>query len=236
VGAVTTRNVMSARLNAQASAPGADGRSYNAIRRAADGTIARNGNAPVTPSWRMNSYVADNDNFFGRFNPGFLIAAADEVCVRGSATRQIGCIVGQTTCTIGFAGREAVFAPGENLDSNTNEPLKLAGVKPRDSDIATYPAARALFVNAIGGFENMSNDCAARGESAQWCADQLAIANTFFSNLDGPDADSTGDVTQACNSAGYVPRSAASRMCVGAMGNAGCGRPVAQALNACQPQ
>ena len=234
-GGPTTRNVMSAELNAQASAPGADGRSYNAVRRAADGTIARVGNSPVTPSWRMNSYVADNDNFFGRLTPGFLITAAEEVCVEGSATRQIGCVVGATTCSIGYAGREAVFAPGEVSASADNEPFKLAGVAPRDDDIAGYPASRALYVNAIGGFENISADCAARGENAQWCADQLAIANQFYADLDGADADNIGDTTQACLAAGYIPRTAASRQCVGAAGNAGCGQPVAQPYAACQP-
>lgn len=213
-----------------------DGRAYNTVRRNAQGQVQfLSPNAPDVPSWRMNSFVADNDNLFGRFTPGFPITAAESVCTRTNATEQLGCVVANTGCTIGYAGRGGVFSSTDPTISLGNEPFKLGvgagpAVPPRDSAIASgYPLARPLYINAIGGFENLTTDCLARGEDLAWCADQLNIANTFFHMDVGTPAH------EACIYAGYSPRTAATVTCRGSADSSGCGQPNMQPKGACQP-
>lgn len=208
-----------------------DGRSYNYVQVDQNGAtqFIIPGSLPVVPQWRMNAAELDT-GFAGAFGFQFNTGKGDHVCIEADATRNIGCFVGQSDCTMGYAGREAAYSTATN-DTLFNEPVLLDGQPPSDAAIAggTYPFARELWINALNGFENMSADCAARGESPQYCADQLAIANAFF-NVGQPG----NPVAGICQAAGYIGRSAP--LCVGTQASAGCGRPVAQAVADCTPQ
>jgi hypothetical protein len=157
------------------------------------------------------------------------------VCQQADATRIIGCLVANTTCTLGFAGREGAYATGETYDDG-QEPLWIQGsggaVPPSDAALLSgeYPFWRDLFINAIGGFENITTDCVDRitpGASTKRCADQVSVATAFYNMAPG-DAVST-----IIRNAGFVPFPAAQ--CVGTQGSAGCGAPTVQPKTACQP-
>jgi hypothetical protein len=216
--------------------PGIDGRAYNYLWRTADGVLefvpGAEGVLPEVAQWRQN--MMDMDVVLPV--PG---GARPAVCQEADATRNIGCLVGNTICTIGFAGREAVVtAPYDSLqeafrlqnrDLDAGEPDAVA---PSNANllpdtaadlIANYPFARDLFINAIGGAENITADCLARGGSAAYCADQVAIWNEFY-NM-------TPLAQNACSVSGYIPYT--ESRCQGAVATATCGAPTTQAKTEC---
>lgn len=200
-----------------------DGRSYNYVMRNSAGTVqfVVANVLPEVAQWRQNMAVLDTVIPV----PGGPFSAT--VCNQVDATRLIGCLVANTTCTFGWAGREAAsIDPYDNLQ----EPVRLRDSGPSDANInaGTYPFARELFVNAIGGFENITAQCQARlapGTPPEVCADQVRIAREFY--------DMTPVARNACTTAGYIPL--AESRCVGAQASAGCGAPTVQAKTACQP-
>lgn len=146
------------------------------------------------------AYAASGDN--AAFSKTF---TGGKVCQNSSSTALIGCITSNTRCTIGFGGREAadevndpVFGAQATGDDR-QEAANLGGVIPTDADLITgaYPIARSLFINAIGGFENIEEDCLARGGSAEYCSDEVEFARRFYDQVPG--------VTEACSSNGFIP-------------------------------
>jgi hypothetical protein len=105
------------------------------------------------------------------------------------------------------AGESAVVAPS---DDNI-----LVQLTPAIHARANYPFARDLFLNAIGGFENIMADCVDRGGEAAYCASQVAIADEFY-NM-------TGLAQASCQNLGFVPLQ--QSRCVGAATAATCGAP-----------
>jgi hypothetical protein len=209
------------------SASSCDGRAYNFVMRNDAGTVRfRSGNLPQGALMRHNVRVLDTVLPV----PGGLWPANTQVCEQADATRQIGCLTANTTCTIGWAGREGAAL---NPYDNTQEPFSINGFSPSDTNLTTvgaYPFARDLYIAAIGGFENITADCQARngGASSQFCADQVAFAQAFY--------DMTPDAMAACAESGYIPK--ATSECVGAQIASGvtCGKPAAQAKSECDPQ
>jgi hypothetical protein len=210
------------------SASSCDGRAYNFVMRDDAGAVRfRSGNLPQGGLMRHNVRVLDT---VLPVPGGLWTAATPAVCEQADATRQIGCLVANTVCTIGWAGREAAA-----LDpyDNTQEPFSINGFAPSDTNLTTvgsYPFARDLYIAAIGGFENITADCQARngGASSQFCADQVAIAQAFY--------DMTPDAVAACAESGYIPKAASE--CAGAQIASGvtCGKPAVQAKSECDPQ
>jgi hypothetical protein len=222
-------------LNQQFSLPltvpsSTDGRSYNFVMHQADGTVRMASGSgasslPQVASWRENmATIVTLPSGFG----GFEYSAAQKVCQEQDATRTIGCVVGKTICTIGYAGREAAYS---TLTTHhlLNEPVKLLGVTPTDADIddGDYRFSRNLWVNAIHGFENITEDCLNRGGSADHCADEAAIAMEFY------ETSPTSRVGLLCNANGYIAK--AEIECKGATTSAGCGAPTVQAKTECLP-
>lgn len=196
-----------------------DGRCYNFVWSDSDGNVqfVSAGLLPETASWRENQGVLD----VSLPVPG---GPFPQTCVESDSTRQQGCIVANTQCTIGWAGREIA---NQGPFDDAQEPFIINGFEVSDTNIATnsYPFARDLFLNAIGGFENITADCVARGGSAAYCADEIAIANEFYN---------MGTVAQnACLTSGFIPK--AESECVGAVASAGCGAPTVQAKTECLP-
>jgi hypothetical protein len=233
---------------------GTDGRAYNYVQHAQNGTVSYlvAGTLPVVAQWRMN---------MAELNAGFLppipanpfqpqngfpfntTTLGDHVCVEDDATRNIGCFVGQTTCTLGYAGREAAYSASNN-DTDFNEPVQLKDRGPSDANIldGSYVFARDLYVNALNGFENLTADCRARHGLAPtdptpaFCLDEKLIADAFY-NM-GAVGNPVADI---CEDAGFIPIRPAgpgtpiAPICRGAATAATCGAPVTQALTECEP-
>ncbi|HEY8943500.1 MAG TPA: hypothetical protein VIM73_04520 [Polyangiaceae bacterium] len=254
-----------------------DGRVFNFIWRLSNGDLsdinhqqANTALLPEVASWRQNMATmntgigASAGGPFGAAPVGSSQTYAAQgpqaqftktftggvVCQQASATSVIGCVVGNTRCTIGFAGREAADRPPSD---DTQEAIRLPGANgnpsvPSDSDIITdnYPISRSLFINAIGGFENIAADCAARGGSAEYCADQLEFTRRFYNMTAG------SAVAAACTDNGFIPivdpvaacgsdpvcnamQTKWDTRCVGSQGAASCGRVTAQPADRCNP-
>jgi hypothetical protein len=238
---------MSNQANKPSSLPGwVDGRSYNYVVRDVDGNVkALDGstkNKPDVAQWRQN--MAKLDNTIPYF-AGEIGSTSDTSykCNLADATTLIGCIVGNTTCTIGFAGREAA---GNSVADDLQEPFRVSTAAdattagtyydPSNANIEglLYPLSRDLFISAIGGFENITADCLARGGSTNYCNDELKIAQEFYNN--------TTTVQNACTTAGFLAKPTTGPLkCIGAMDakatNGLCGAPADQTANptACEP-
>jgi hypothetical protein len=201
-----------------------DGRVYNLVWRTSTGSLLPNNtaNLPEMATWRQNmatlstSGLAANGGPFGSTTQlstqsyaaqgpqaAFTkVYTGGQVCQQGSATSLIGCVVGNTRCTIGFAGREAADRPPAD---DTQEAIRLPGTGdglptvPNDREIITdhYPISRSLFVNAVGGFENISADCLARGGTAEYCSDEAEFIRRFYA---------MGTIARdACTVNGFIP-------------------------------
>jgi hypothetical protein len=197
-----------------------DGRSYNFVWRDSDGNVqfVTAGLLPDTASWRENQGVLD----VSLPVPG---GPFPQVCANDDTTLQLGCIVANTVCTMAFGGREiANQGPFDAL----GEPFLVNGAEINDANIGNgvYPFTRDMYVSALGGFENVTVDCQARGGSAGYCADQLSIARTLYEM--GPLAQ------EACSFGGFVP--IFDPICVGTQSAAGCGAPTLQPKEACFPE
>jgi hypothetical protein len=181
---------------------------------------------PEVAQWRQNASTVNpgaaaiNGGVFGSstalqtqtYDPsGSLTAtfnktyAGGAVCQQGSSTALIGCITANTRCTIGFGGREIALLPAFD---DKEEAIQLPGngggyAAPANAQIIkdNYPISRSLFVNAIGGFENIDEDCAARspgdGSRAEYCADQAEFARRFYAM--------GSSVQNACLVNGFIP-------------------------------
>lgn len=223
-------------INSQISLPltvpgTTDGRCYNFVMHAADGTVRMQAGSPGAPnalphvaSWRENMVNIDLGTDTGK-----VYATNEFVCREVDATRNIGCLVGKTTCTLGFAGREAAYHTA-NDHHLYNEPIKLRNTTPNNTDILSfnYAIARNLWINATHGFENISDDCAGRGGTAADCADELAIATALYNTTNVP-GNTVGDI---CLASGFVPLP--NIECRGTAA-VGCGAPTSQADSECQP-
>jgi hypothetical protein len=201
-------------------APSCDGRQYNFVMRSDTGVINfKSGNLPNGGLMRHNVRKLD---VTVPIPGGLWTGSTPKECEEEDATKNIGCLVSKTTCTIGFAGR---LAAATDPYDNKQEPFAINGVTPNDTDITNfvYPFARDLYLSALGGFENIKADCESRnGGPSAFCNDEVAIAQAFY--------DMSPEAQTACGNFGFVPRAANSSLCVGAETSAGCGQPDAPAL------
>ncbi len=224
-----------------------DGRVFNFIWRLPNGDLsninhqqANSVNLPEIAQWRQNmatvnpGATAVAGGAFGSTTPlstqsylpsGSLSASFNKtyaggvVCQQGSATDVIGCAVANTRCVIGYSGRET----GTNQPQDDgNEFIRLGGFVPSNEDViaGNYPITRSLFVNAIGGFESVFEDCLARQSNPsdptwEYCQDELEFARRFYI---------MNSATQASVSKfGFIPIAANSAaLCAGSTNIAQC--------------
>jgi len=206
-----------------------DGRVYNTVVRTSAGVVQKlaTGNMPEAGTYRYNQSVVNTGVVQGGPIP--------DVCRQADATSIIGCAVANTNCCIiGFAGREAAalqLTPLTNMVSpdDGNEPFRLNGINPSNTNIqtGTYPFWRYLYVNALNGFENIEADCLAAGHDADYCADELAIAEEWH---DKNNYVAGGSVYNACVAGGVIPLeynpaqpTSTGPFCVGTQTSSGCG-------------
>lgn len=131
-------------------------------------------------------------------------------CQEVSSTRNIGCLAGDYSCSIGFAGREAADAP--ELGANA---LAVGGVFPTEAEIlklktndpTRYPLARFLYVASTGGIENVADSNANEGALLS-CIQNPAVAEGhavtagFVPLGEPPICNDFNEV--ACNTAAYA--------------------------------
>ena len=139
------------------------------------GITAARQNRVVTAFYRMNFTHSTN------LNGSVPTLPAGEFCRKLSATNQIGCLVKANSCSIGYAGREAidVFASGpHNMAFRLND---IAGSVTNIQNLVTtastaddYPLARGLYVNSIKGFATVTDGLFSGGN-------ELTLLN-FFRN------------------------------------------------------
>lgn len=217
-----------------------DGRVYNAYVNETSGATKFHPTAlsqPVQAQWREN-YINIKGGAFTTFAGPY--APADTVCQLDDATQNIGCLVGNTTCAWGFAGRETAALtdakqslngtnPGASVDlSLKNEAFSINAFGPTNAAISSldFPFARELFFNSQDGFENLTTACLAAGRTAAFCADEKMIADAFYNN--------TIEVRSAFVAAGFIPKD--NSVCRGAVDSAGCGAPNTATDAAGRPQ
>jgi hypothetical protein len=208
-----------------------DGRAFNyCVRNSVTGvceTIPNNANVFEVASWRQNmaalrtatlsypggpflttqtvSCPVSGGGSASRSYPGGV------VCQNGSATEIISCLTANTHCTLGWAAREAA------VEAPYDDRQEAVRVNAFEADDPGYPMRRPLYLSAIGGFENITADCLDRGGSAALCADQLAIAQSFF--------DMDANARAACTNAGFLlnPDNGGASICVSSVATSGCG-------------
>jgi hypothetical protein len=225
-----------------------DGRVYNSVWRTRDGVVRFVSSTafavPVAAQWRQNMAVLDLQVPVpgGAFPTDHSAYPTGTVCQEADATRQIGCLVANTTCTVGVASVAAASHEGNAPWDDEQEPFalwdwtpdgsELSAVYPADEGyfVPDYPLGRELFVNAIGGFSSITADCLARGGSAAYCADQVLIAETFY---DPAQYANGGLVKTALEGSGYLalraPRCDSPRdRTVSTFAPEGCGRTQAE--------
>lgn len=203
-----------------------DGRVYNAYVSTSDGETQLLGpSLPVQANWRQNMVDLTKGNVFFPFDGPY--DPADTVCQLDDATQNIGCLVGNTTCTFGYAGRETAALtaavqssngtdPGGIVDlSLNNEAMLVNGFGPTNADISSldFPFARELFFNSDAGFEVLTSSCLAAGRTDSFCDDEFILALSFYNNV--------SEVQAAFATAGFIPKS--DSVCRGAENTAGCG-------------
>ncbi len=135
---------------------GGDGRVYNLhlyFLDTADGkikyrTIVRNGAA-----------VNITSAFYRIHTSRTLTGTGTGGCQESTATKQIGCLVQASPCSIGYAGGEAK----DTLPIGTAVGFKINALDPSKSGIrklintgTPYPLSRQLWINSMAGFENVT--------------------------------------------------------------------------------
>lgn len=184
----------------------ADGRAYNLILRAPDGTI-RTVTRPnpialgtmTVPA--TGAFYRIHSSRSGRPAPN----STGAVCAtQDDATDQIGCLVQANPCSLGYAGGGAVSNNPGTVAALVN------GVAPTPTNVqalvvggTTYPIARKLYLNSLRGFDTLltsSDPAAPTGKDAE-----LDLVKCF-SNLPFSTAAAFGTpINVASSSFGFVP-------------------------------
>jgi hypothetical protein len=192
-----------------------DARAFNYVVRDSNGVVQCLTGAgatctlPAVAQWRQRMAVLSAGSIKG----GTIgtVAGTSNKCQQVDATRLMGCVVGGTQCTIGFAGREVAedsastglqepFKINDSVGTNANTLGSLSDKGLATPNPADYVFARFLYFGALGGFHNISADCAARGGSAAFCADELALVKEFTDNYTVP---GTGGAA-VCAATGFI--------------------------------
>ena len=137
----------------------ADGRAYNLILRAPDGSIRTNVRPDPTAIGSITVPITGAYYRIHSSRSGLAVPNDKLTCnTQDDATDQIGCLVQKNPCSMGYAGGGAI----------TNNPGTVAalvdGVPPTQTTVQalvvgglTYPIARKLYINSITGFDGLLN-------------------------------------------------------------------------------
>ena len=156
-----------------------DGRAYNLMARdPSSGALLATASGILDPRWGGGAFY--------RIHQTTAMANGSVTCQEPDATQQIGCLVQASPCSIGYAGREALFAGNLNGSKafNVRSPLSNASspaqaialddvvirrlLDPSGTANGTcgngdgdnfgyrYPLARRLWIDASKGFGNQS--------------------------------------------------------------------------------
>jgi hypothetical protein len=185
----------------------ADGRAYNLILRAADGsvrTIARPNpvalgtmNLPV-----VGAFYRIHSSRSGLPAP----ASTTQVCAtQDDATDQIGCLAQKSLCSIGYAGGGAITNnPGTVAALVNGVQATPATVQALVAGGTAYPLSRKLYLNSLRGFENLLTSSDPSGDAGKDAELDLAecYANLPFSTFASV---GTSQINIASPAFGFVP-------------------------------
>ena len=151
--------------------PDVDGRVYNLVLRAADGSIRQVSRPDPSKLGVITTPVAGA--FYRIHSTRSLLlppAHTTAVCaLQDDATDQIGCLTLASPCSIGFAGRGGVTNnPGTTSALINGIPNTVDTIKALVLGGSTYPIARKLYLNTLQGFEVLHNsDATVAGTDAE---------------------------------------------------------------------
>jgi ABC-type phosphate transport system substrate-binding protein len=174
----------------------ADGRAYNLILRAANGSV-RTINRPNPAALGtqalpiVGAFYRLHSTRSGLVPPNHTRVCADD----DDATDQIGCLVQLNPCSMGFAGGGAVSNnPGTVAAPVNNIAPTTANVQALVLGGSTYPLARKLYLNSLLGFENIPDTGVDPGKDAE-----VEMARCFSS------VPFNGTFNVASSAFGFVP-------------------------------
>lgn len=182
----------------------ADGRAYNLVLRAADGTVRTTTRPNPTALGTMTVPVIGAYYRIHSSRSGLVAPNNLKVCAtQDDATDQIGCLVQSNPCSMGYAGGGAVSNNPGTVAALVN------GVAPTPANVqallvggTTYPIARKLYLNSLKGFDSLltSGDPGApTGKDAE-----LDLAKCF-ANLPFSTAAAFGTAINVATPYGFVP-------------------------------
>ncbi len=162
-----------------------DGRVYNLhlyFTDAADGKIKYR-------TIKRNSTDVPIQSAFYRIHTTRTLDGTAVGCQENSATKQIGCLVQASPCSIGFAGGEAK----DTLPKGTAVAFKVNALEPSKACVrkliaggTPYPLSRQLYINTMAGFENVTGQelelskCFAGGVSGGLAALETIVTDRGF--------------------------------------------------------
>jgi ABC-type phosphate transport system substrate-binding protein len=179
-----------------------DGRVYNLHLRNPNKTYINSTRAVGSASGPLNINTVGGFNRIHTSRTIAGVAGAPTICAQGSATQQIGCLVGTASpCSIGYAGREATQQAGALA-------LKVGAIDPIDQCVrylvstppsgeSVYPLSRKLFINTTVGSTGFGTDPQSKlgvCMTTRSIVDQ-AVLRTGFTTLDTTGALSPHDAS-----------------------------------------
>ena len=191
---------------------GADGRAYNLILRAADGSVRTISRPNPIALGTMNlpivgAYYRLHSSRSGLASPNHTVACATQ----DDATDQIGCLVQKNICSIGYAGGGSVTnnppvggRPGTIAALVNGVPATPTTIQALVAGGTTYPLSRKLYLNTIRGFETLltsSDPGLPTGKDAELDLAEC-YANLPFSTFASV---GTAQINVASPSFGFVP-------------------------------
>jgi hypothetical protein len=155
VGVGAGVNCLNSQLNTSFLTPGGnDGRAWNRELRTASGALrTQRSTGPGVPVFVTNAVHRMRSRIGGA------------QCTFDDATIGVGCIVGSTACTLGFAGRGAT----EGANASLAVAAPVGNIAPTAANIQTlaYPLSTPLFFNSITGFANIRSEIPALANQAE---------------------------------------------------------------------
>lgn len=190
------------------AAQNADGRAYNQILRAVDGTIRLVKRPNPMAIGTMDVPVTGAYYRIHSSRSGLVSPAHTRTCsTQDDATDQIGCLVQLNPCSLGYAGGGAVSNNQGPTDAEKTIAAPVNGVAVSNTSVQAlivggtqYPIARKLYVNSLRGFDVLAgSDNTAAGKDAEF---DLAAC---FSNLPFSTAAAFGTAVNVASPFGFVP-------------------------------
>jgi hypothetical protein len=165
-----------------------DARSFNFVIRDSAGAVKFLAtNLPGVAQWRADMAVLKDSPPIngGTINPDITVTTLPHArCTQDDATHLIGCVVANTQCTVGFAGREL----GDSPDSiaQGQEPFRVNATVATDPNVLNFLADNGAKWCAMGDGTGSHTVCAANTDctvSGETCVSAVRAADYPFARF-----------------------------------------------------